>query len=181
MKKDKLDELFENLKDGFDVYETPEGHKKRFLRKLEKHKTSSGTYRKWWKPLSIAASVVIIVALGFMYVERDIPTADLASVSPEMAQTQSFFTAAFNKEMNTLKGFHSPETKVLVEDALKQMDILETEYESLKKDLVSSGNDKRVVYAMINNFQKRIDLLKQVIAKIEMIKKLNTETNETTI
>ncbi len=51
----------------------------------------------------------------------------------------------------------------------------------LKKDLVSSGNDKRVVYAMINNFQKRIDLLKQVIAKIEMIKKLNTETNETTI
>ena len=181
MKNDKLDELFVNLKDDFEVHDTPEGHKKRFLEKLEGHKKSSVNSRNWWKPLSIAASVAIIIALGFTFFDNNNPTADLASVSPEMAQTQSFFVSEFNREMNTLKGFDSPETKVLINDVLKQMNILETEYKDLRKDLVTSGNDKRVVYAMINNFQKRIDLLKQVIAKIEEVKNLKAKTNETNI
>ncbi len=181
MKKDNLDELFENLKGEFDVHDAKTGHKNRFFEKLEGQKDASLKSRNWWKPLSIAASVAVIIAMGFMFMKNNNPIGDLASVSPEMAQTQTFFTTAVNKEMNTLKGFESPETKVLVNDALKQMNILETEYNGLRKDLVTSGNDKRVVYAMINNFQKRIDLLKQVIEKIETVKKLNTKTDETTI
>jgi cobyric acid synthase len=51
----------------------------------------------------------------------------------------------------------------------------------LKTDLVDSGNDKRVVYAMIKNFQNRIELLEQVIEKIEEVKNLNTNKNENTI
>ena len=181
MKKEKIDELFENLKDDFDIYNTPTGHKKRFFEKLEYQKVASENPRTWWKLLSVAASVAIIITLGFTFMKANISPSDLASVSPELAQTQSFFTSAVNKEMNTLKGFDSPETKVLVNDVLKQMNILETEYEGLRKDLVKSGNDKRVIYAMINNYQKRIDLLKQVIEKIEKVKKLNTIKNETTI
>ena len=181
MKKDKIDELFENLKQDFDFHETPIGHKKRFFEKLDSQKNASVLSRNWWKPVSIAASVAIIIALGFTFLKNDVPAGELSSVSPEMAQTQSFFTSAINKEMNTLKGFDSPETKVIVNDVLKQMNILETEYEALRKDLVTSGNDKRVIYAMINNFQKRIELLKQVIEKIETVKKLNIKTDETTI
>lgn len=181
MKKDNLDELFDKLKGEFDVHDAPKAHQKRFFEKLEAQKNASVNARNWWKPLSIAASIAVIIAMGFMFVKNNNPKADLATVSLEMAQTQTFFTSALNKEMSTLKGFESPKTKVLVDDALKQMIILETEYNGLRKDLVTSGNDKRVVYAMISNFQKRIDLLKQVIEKIERVKKLNTKTDETTI
>lgn len=183
MKKDTIDELFQNLKGEFDVHETPTGHQRRFMEKMESQQQTSAKAERntWWKPLSIAASVAIIVALSFTFLKSGSPQADLASVSPEMAQTQSFFTTTINKEMNTLKSFDSPETEILVKDALKQMDILEKEYETLKKDLLTSGNDKRVIYAMVSNFQKRIDLLKQVIEKIESIKNLNTKNYETTI
>ena len=181
MKKDKIDELFLNFKEDFEVHDTPEGHRKRFLEKLEGHKKSSVNSQNWWKPLSIAASVAIIIALGFTFIKNNNPTADLANVSPEMAQTQSFFVSEVNREMNTLKGLNSPETKILINDVLRQMNILETEYEDLRKDLLTSGNDKRVVYAMINNFQKRMDLLKQMITKIEEVKNLKDKTNETTI
>lgn len=181
MKKDKLDELFESLKEDFDVHDAPRGHKNRFYEKLDSNEKYNSKSRNWWKPLSVAASVVIIVASGFIFLKNNAPTGGLASISPEMAQTQTFFVIAVNQELNTLKSFDSPETKVIVNDALKQMDILETEYVKLKKDLVTSGNDKRVIYAMISNFQKRIDLLKQVIEKIEKVKKLNPITDETTI
>ena len=181
MKKDEIDKLFEKLKYDFDLHDAPEGHGKRFFEKLEDQSKSSIKYPNWRKYVSIAASVAIIIALGFNFTKSNSPKVGLANVSPEMEQTQSFFTAAVNKQMNTLKGFDSPETKNLVNDALKQINTLEKEYDGLRRDLKISGNDKRVIYAMINNFQKRMDLLKQVIEKIEEVKKLNNNTDETTI
>ncbi|PVW15671.1 hypothetical protein [Marixanthomonas spongiae] len=188
MKKDELDTLFEQNRTRFDVHDTPQGHQKRFLTKLqaqaEGHKEALKEKRrstKWWKPLSIAATVAVLLAIGFLFQSTEAKAQDLASVSPEMQRTQSFFTATINKELKTLKSLESPEAKTLVEDALAQIDILEREYEGLKKDLVESGNDKRVIYAMITNFQNRIDLLQNVINTIEEIKTLKANKNETTI
>lgn len=181
MKTDELDLLFKKLEGSFDVHQTPEGHQKRFLEKLNAEKQIVKTEWNFWKPLSIAASVAVLFTLGFLFLKNDGRQNDLASVSPEMEQTQSFFTNAIKKELQTLKTFDNPETKAVVDDALKQIALLENEYEKLKKDLSASGNDKRVVFAMITNFQNRIDLLKQVITKMEKIETLKTTTHETTL
>ncbi len=182
MKKDKIDNLFENLKGDFDVQNTPEGHQKRFLDKLNaQSKEESKTTHYLKRVISIAAILAVIVTISGLFFNNDVTAADLASVSPEMEQTQSFFTSTINKELKTLKKFNAPETEALVQDALHQLEILEGKYELLKEDLVESGNDKRVIYAMISNFQKRIELLEQVIEKIEEVKNLNTQKNENTI
>lgn len=180
MKKDKIDLLFKELEGSFETYETPAGHQKRFLEKLQSRQTQSKKI-SWWKPLAVAAAVAVIMLLASPFATATAPSSDLASVSPEMEQTQHFFTTTINTELETLKSYTNPEAKVLVTDALQQMDILENEYNTLKTDLSKSGNDKRVIYAMISNFQKRIDLLKLVIEKIEEIKTLKIDTNETTL
>ena len=59
------------------------------------------------------------------------------------------------------------------------MQTLEKEYDKLKKDLLKSGKDKRVIFAMINNFQQRIDLLKQVLEQTQRINELKIYKNET--
>jgi hypothetical protein len=181
MKKDKIETLFNNLEGNFDIHETPKGHKERFLDKLIQAEKPSVIKLNWWKPLSIAASIAVLIAFGTIFMKTNPSELDLASVSPEMMQTQSFFTSTISEELQTLKSLTSPEAKVLVDDALNQIDVLEKEYAGLKKDLVKSGNDKRVIYAMISNFQNRIELLQQVIEKIEEIKKLKDYTDETTI
>lgn len=181
MKKDRIEELFKNLEGSFDIYETPSGHKERFLDKLIEAKKPSVIKLNWWKPLSIAASIAILIAVGSTFLRTSPSELDLASVSPEMMQTQSFFTSTISKELQTLKSLTSPEAKVLVDDALDQIDILEKEYAELKKDLVQSGNDKRVIYAMISNFQNRIELLQRVIEKIEEIKNIKNYRDENTI
>jgi len=181
MKKNKIDELFENLEGSFDIHETPKGHQKRFLDKLNEVEKPATNKLNWWKPLSIAASIAVLIAVGSVFLKSEPIEADLASVSPEMKVTQSFFTKAINKELQTLQSLNNPDAKELVDDALLQIDILEKQYEGLKKSLVTSSNDKRVIYAMISNFQNRIDLLEQVIEKIEEIKTLKAYRNETTI
>lgn len=179
--KTNLDKLFQDLEGSFDLNETPAGHRNRFLEKLNAAKKTEVKRLNWWKPLSIAASLAILVSLGTFYVNANQSANDLASVSPEMKQTQSFFTTTINQELEQLMSFNDPEAKDLVDDALVQIEILERKYEGLKEDLISSGNDKRVIYAMISNFQNRIDLLQQVIEKIEEIKNLKAYRNETTI
>ena len=184
MSKDNLDKLFENLKNDFDTELPQLGHQDRFLEKLKNQNNTKQSSRRFiWKPfIGIAASLVIMLGL-FFGIQTESVARDLASVSPEMAQTQSFFMATITEELDKLNNEKSPETKVLIEDAIKQLNTLESEYDALKLDLSESGDDKRVIYAMITNFQNRIELLQDVLQKIEEVKQLkqNSYENQSTL
>jgi len=182
MTNDNLNNLFKNLEKDFDV-ETPGlGHQQRFLDKLNNQKDSivlmAKPQRNFWKPLvSIAASIVLLISL-FIGFQIDGNSKDLASVSPEMAKTQDFFTNVITNELEKLNSEETPEFQELIVDALFQIKILEENYEQLKLDLTESGDDKRVIFAMINNFQNRIDLLQNVVEQIDNLKQQNIKQNE---
>ncbi|NND11300.1 MAG: hypothetical protein HKN96_08830 [Flavobacteriaceae bacterium] len=186
MEEDNLKSLFEDLREGFDFENPKLGHQQRFLAKLQEQRDGYGheafnTNYKWWKPLmGVAASVALIVSV-LLVVQPGSSSKDLASVSPEMSQTQDYFTVAITEELNRLESERSPETEAMVDDALSRMSILEDEYEELKKDLTESGDDQRVIYAMIANFQNRIDLLKSVLENIENVKLIKQDSNENSI
>lgn len=185
MKKDNIDKLFDNLQSEFDVENPIIGHQDRFLSKLKNQnsvtQTNNSSGSNFWKPfLSIAASLLICFSV-FTVLNPSEDVKDLASVSPEMAETQNFFTLTISKELLKLNEERSPETENLINDAMKQMKILEKEYESLKVDLTESGDDKRVIYAMISNFQTRIDILNNVMQTIENVKNLKEINNENSI
>jgi hypothetical protein len=186
MKKDSLDSLFKNLEKDFD-FEMPKlGHQQRFLDKLNKNAEDvrvKNPFRSIWRPLTgIAASIVLLISV-FIGFNQDGNITDLASISPEMAQTQSFFTNAIAEEFDKLEAETSPEAQLLIKDAMIQLEVLDKEYEKLKYNLNESGEDQRVIYAMISNFQNRIDLLQNVLQQIEDVKQLknNTYENSTTI
>lgn len=184
MQKDTLDDLFENLKGEFDINTPNNGHEQRFLNKLNTNKNlASSTDTKIssrfnWKPfLAIAASVIMCLSV-FTVVNSQNEVMDLASVSPELSETQDFFTATIETELKKLNQERSPLTQKIVDNALTQIEALEKDYETLKIDLTENGDDQRVIYAMISNFQSRIDILNFVLTEIENLKQL--KTNETT-
>jgi hypothetical protein len=184
MKNDDLDKdlkaLFSMVQD-VPLEEPKDGHRMRFMHKLNEQQKQPVKKLHFWKPIAIAASFLVLIGLGFPLMNQPSNKADLASISPEFAQTQQFFTSTIKRELDNLKREKAPETLVLIEDALDQMDILEKDYENLKKDLVKSGNDERVIHAMISNFQNRIDLLQNVLEQIEKLKTLKLNTHETII
>ena len=179
MKNENLDKWFEDQKNCWDLAEPENGHKQRFLQKLSEDKPEKKgfTASEWWKPLLVAATVALII---FISLERNNAPRklELAGVSTEMQQTQDFFTLAIEKELFEMEEQRTPETQKLIEDALVQINTLEKDYEQLTKDLAKSGEDKRVIHAMITNFQTRIDLLNHVMEEIESIKKLNKTNYE---
>ncbi len=181
MKTDNLDELFKKL--DFDLEEPAADHEQRFREKLRRQKRkntgNSGVISLWLPGLAIAATF-LMAFLIFQGVFND-PFSrqqELASVSPEMKETQNFYASVIKQELETLEGEKTPETEAVIDDALKQLDILENEYNRLRTDLANSGQDKRVIYAMIANFQKRIDLLNSVLEKVNTINTIKNNPHE---
>ncbi|MBW1296520.1 hypothetical protein [Aquimarina litoralis] len=183
--EDEIDKLFERMENQLDVYEPSADHRLRFLEKLQAQNqviALKPKKRNWIKPLAIAASIAILV--GVMSIAPIFQTndkAELASVSPQMEETQNFFTVAIQAQLEEIDNNSSAETKALVADAMEQLEKLEASYEILKKDLVESNNDKRVISAMIKNFQQRASLLENVLEKMNNINKLKLTENETNI
>lgn len=180
--KNNIDNWFEEQHNCFDIAEPSDDHEERFLYKLKATQDKKNPVRKlnWWKPLAAAAAVLILVITGYNTFKIQ-PNADLAAVSPEMAKTQDFFTKAIEEELYNINEARTPETQKLVDDALTQLKSLENDYKKLTKDLNQSGEDKRVIYAMISNFQARINLLNTVLEDIESIKKIQNTHYENQI
>lgn len=186
MKKNTINELFNTLDGGFDTEMPNSGHESRFLDKLKQQNNtvviSESKSTNYWKPfLAVAATIVLCFSIFTVMQQQDSELMDLASVSPELSQTQSFFTSAIEQELIALEAQRSPETEDIIYDVQRKLKVLETEYQTLKIDLTESGNDKRVIYAMISNFQSRIDLLKTVLEHIEEVKKFKNNQDENTI
>lgn len=169
MENDELDKLIDRL--DLDVARPTVGHRERFRKKLEKttgkNVERTKVFKLWPSIVSLAALLIALLLIPGLLFSGQQQKRDLASVSLEMKNTQKFYTASIQRELQSLKDIKSPETEKIIHDALVQLETLEKDYESLKTDLVNSGNDKRVVYAMISNFQKRMDLLNKLIIKTQ--------------
>ena len=182
MTDDHLERLFNDLKGEFNIETPHKNHEQRFLDKLKAKDSVTPETKKQsgfnWKPfLAIAASIVICFAL-FTTLQQQPEDLDLASVSPEMSETQDFFTITIENELKRLNKERSPLTEQIINDALVQIQLLETDYKKLKTDLTESGKNQRVIYAMISNFQTRIDILNSVLEQIEIVKQYKSNSNE---
>ncbi len=191
MKNEDIDNLFDVPKESFDIFEPQEDHELRFLQKLSKHNSVeeetpvvplTRKKNKWTTLLYIAATIAILIAvIPSGLINTNFEEAELASVSPQLQETQDFFTVAINQQLEQINTTNSEETKKVVEDALVQLQKLEVNYASLKKDLITSGYDKRVISAMIDNFQQRTLLLEHTLDAMNNIKKLKLDQNENNI
>lgn len=184
MKNDNVEELFQSL--DFDVVEPTENHRERFLKKLNSEETKPKNkpgnrylFSMWGPALAIAASLLAVFLLfQDILLNRLDQKQELASVSSEMKTTQDFYASAIKTELYKLQQYKNPETEAVIQDALKQLEILETDYKKLKTDLAESGHDQRVIYAMISNFQQRINVLNNVLETVKNINEQKQQPHE---
>lgn len=176
MEKDNIEQLFTSLKGSFDIKEPSKGHEMRFLEKLKLgNKVTAAPVKKsfWRQPLSIAASIVVLIAAGIGLLNQTTDMQEqLANISPEVSNTQFYFTSLIQEQVNELQLERTPETQRIITDTMTQLASLERDYGQLEQEMLSGGNNKILLKAMITNFQTRIDLLQNVLEQIETIKSL---------
>ena len=176
--KDNLEHLFKNLENEFDIEEPAIGHFNRFQEKLNRNKTGkshNNSFKIWLLP--IAASILLFVGIwiGKSFSNNGL---ELASISPKMEETQNYFATTIQQELESIAKERNSDTEQLINDAFIQLNKLETQYAVLTLELKESTEDKRIIYAMIANFQQRIDLLQGLLSQIEDVKQLKKQQHE---
>jgi len=170
---EKLDQLFENLENQWDIQELDAQHKDRFSKKLalKKRKKNFGLF------YAMAASVAVLVGITLFYPKAD-NHKELKFASKETKQTDSIFTVLIQNELEKIQTKKSPENEKIINDALHEMKKLDSDYEKIKHELEVNGESKPIIYAMISNLQMRISFLQNVLQRIEETERIKNLNNE---
>jgi hypothetical protein len=172
MSTNNMNQLFEN-QNHWDFEEPNLGHEKRFLDKLKKQQPK----KKFnWMPLSIAAS--LLFGFGIVLFNYSNNHAEEVVFSSQVQETHDYFSSVINTELATLKKQETPQSKALINDAMKEMELLEKDYQNLKEEISKNGENKQIVFAMITNMQTRISFIKSVLEQVETINKFKNIEDE---
>ncbi|AOW19213.1 hypothetical protein [Urechidicola croceus] len=172
---DNFDKLFDK---DFDIVEPTIGHFERFQKRVENQPEKYNPNS--WKWLIMVASIALIFGIWFGQNQSN-NKLELADISPKMEETQDYFTSAIRVEIEKINAQKTPENSLLIEDAFQRLNKLEKQYSKLTFELKESEEDQRVIYAMISNFQQRIEVLKNLVNQLENIKQLKTTNYEMSI
>jgi len=176
--KDNLENIFKNLENQFDVNEPNIGHFNRFEAKLNKPKKKN--YFKLFKIagiISIAASIILFfgIWIGTSYNNEGLK---LSSVSKKMNETENYFVNTIQNEIQLIEKEKNSNNEVIINDAFKQLKILENQYQILTLDLQNNKSDSRIIYAMIANYQQRITVLQSLMKQLKDVKQLKSQIHE---
>jgi len=170
-----LENTFKKLQDDFDLAEPNIGHFDRFEEKLKRQgKPPKNKLNISWYWLAIAASVILFVGVWFGNNNAQ-NSMELGGLSPKMEETQNFYLATIKKEIKFIEGQKNPKNQRIIDDAFTQLTKLELDHQKLSKELKESNEDKRVIYAIIVNFQMQIEVLQNLVEQLEEFDKMNSE------
>lgn len=168
MSNHNLEAIFNNH--NWDIEEPSAGHEKRFSEKLNTFKPKKK--KNYWTAIGIAASFLLGISILYF---TSLSQEKEVVFSPQVQETHDYFSSILTVEVSNLKKLENPATKMMIEDALLEMERLEKDYESLKIEIRKNGENKQIVFAMITNMQTRISFIKQVLEQVEQ---LNSQSNE---
>lgn len=119
--------------------------------------------------LRIAASILILITVGFAFymgkrsAEINKNGISLHNVSPEMAETEAYYSALINDKMEIIKS-QDPELDPDFWTSIKQLD---QDYAQLKKDLQDKADSEKVIDAMINYYRLKLEMLERISEELK--------------
>lgn len=172
--KDRLENFIKSHRADFDDLDPREDTWAKIQGEL--HQDDNKRDYTWlWKA---AAVVFLCISVG-LAVERTM-TADVETVaevnqaqksrSTELREVEGYYTQLISQKRSEIKSVIDKKGLVDVE-LLKDMEQLDNMYAKLKKDLKKNQNDERLINAMIQNLQLRVEILNKQLRILERISK----------
>ena len=157
-----LENKIKQLQGQFDFKEPNIGHFNRFEKRLNEswQPRKQNKYKKW---MAIVAMLLLLITVGV----KGISYSKSKMITPEFQQTETYFSAVIKEELKKVNAQKNTENQQIINDAFRQMNVLENDYQKLQEDLKQSQNKKAIIYAMLNNYQQRIYILQNLLATLE--------------
>ncbi len=191
--KDYIEEIIENNLKELNDFEPKEGHFDRFQAKLNAQKKKKIiTLNVVWKVAAAVVFILLTVNQANIYfspekqngvISENNTDFTLASVSPEYKEVEFYYTNAINVELNqwnsmVADGFISQEEQDLLDNEMTEF---ETRFKNLQLDLKANPNDERVINAMLEYYQAKLDIINMIVSKLQEVKQQKNISHENNI
>ena len=178
-----IEDILRNNRDFFEDAEPSKGHFERFERKLEARFGSKAIKRSIVPYLLRAAVVTLLVTLSSLwtwehFIRPDSNRMTLGQVSPQYKEVESYYIHQVNLmegEIVNLDPSHNPEQKEMLLSEMKSMDSV---YVSLQKELKANPNDERIINAMIEHYQTKLEVMSYIVNQLKTVKSNNQNNSE---
>lgn len=175
-----IEKIIRKNKTAFDNEEPGDGHFDRFEEKLklrfnQKKQQTMKTKKFEYKTfLRIAAIALVLIVAGMMVFEKTQTTGtehqqaaiSLKDVSPEYEEVEMYYQQTVDKKLNELQNIQCNKTDMASEDIIQELSDIDTMYNSLQQELMQNKNDERIINAMINCYQMKVEVLDQIINRV---------------
>lgn len=178
-----IEDVIRQNKGFFDEAEPSNGHLERFNLMLEVRFRKEAPKRSIVPYLLRAAVVTLLVTMSSLWVWDNFISSDskrmaLGDVSPEYREVENYYIHQVNLmegEISESNLFSSPEQKDML---LKEMKSMDSVYVSLQKELKAHPNDERIINAMIEHYQTKVDVMNYIIGQLKAIRNENQNMKE---
>jgi hypothetical protein len=179
-----MDDLERYIKEHEEVFESepPEGHAERFRGRLE-HRDRRDLWRSFLPALRIAGVVLLFILSGLWILEHSgITGGRQKKAHPyvyEYQEAEHYYASQVNAKLSSIEQMHflgdSLQKKILYNE-LSQMDSL---YQELQKELKMNPGDERLLWAMTEYYQIKLDVLNNIIRQLSALQTKNKKDHET--
>jgi hypothetical protein len=178
-----IEDIIRNNRDFFEEAEPSNGHMERFNRKLEKRFQTSSIKKSIVPYLLRAAVVTILITLSSLwtwdhFIRSGSSRMTLGQVSPQYKEVENYYVHQVNLmegEIVNVDLKNNPEQKTALLKELKSMD---STYVSLQKELKANPNDERIINAMIEHYQTKLEVMTYIVNQLKTIRNENHNKTE---
>jgi hypothetical protein len=178
-----IDEIIRNNRDFFEDGEPSEGHLERFNRKLEMRFHYAAVKRSIVPYLLRAAVVTLLITLSSLwtwdhFIRSDRNRMSLSDVSPQYKEVENYYVHEVNlmeSEISTIRLSDNPEQQEMLRKEMKSMDSV---YVQLQKELKANPNDERIINAMIEHYQTKLEVMTYIVNQLKGIRNENQKARE---
>jgi hypothetical protein len=178
-----IEEIIRKNKDFFEDAEPSNGHFERFSKKLEVRFQVVAPKRSIVPYLLKAAVVTLLVTLSSLYtwdhfIRPQNSRMTLGQVSPEYREVENYYLHQVNLMESEIKNVDlngNAEQKKMLLNELKSMDSTNV---ALQKELKANPNDERIINAMIEHYQTKLEVMTFIVSQLKAIRNENQNNQE---
>jgi hypothetical protein len=179
---DELERLILNNRHSIQDEEPLEGHVERFEARLLK--TTQPTRKINLRPVLKIAAIVVFALLAvnqarIWFIPEKNNTLSLGSISPEFREVEFYYTNAIQVGMNqwnklSREGLVTESDQQMMQKEQQEFDNV---YQKLQEDLKANPDDERVINAMLEYYQARMNVINIIINKLQEVKQQKNNKN----
>jgi hypothetical protein len=178
-----IEDIIRNNKDFFDDAEPSTGHLERFNRKLEKRFQVNTIKRSIVPYLLKAAVVTLLITLSSLwtwdhFIRTGSSRMTLGQVSPQYKEVENYYVHQVNLmegEIVNVDLKNNPAQKTML---MKEMKSMDSTYVSLQKELKANPTDERIINAMIEHYQTKLEVMTYIVNQLKTIRNDNHNKKE---